>query len=34
VDPVSGWIFQNGDRQPINLTKFVERDIGPTPGRG
>ena len=27
---MSGWIFHNGDRQPINLTKFVERVIEPT----
>ena len=29
-NPASGWVFPNGDGQPINLTKFVERVIEPT----
>jgi hypothetical protein len=28
-NPASGWVFPNGDGQPINLTKFVERVIEP-----
>lgn len=29
-NPARGWVFPNGDGQPINLTKFVERVIEPT----
>ena len=28
-NPASGWVFPNGDGEPINLTKFVERIIEP-----
>jgi integrase len=28
-NPASGWVFPNGDGQPINLTKFAERVIAP-----
>jgi integrase len=27
--PSSGWVFPNGDRQPINITKFAENVIEP-----
>jgi integrase len=29
-NPASGWVFPNGDGQPINITKFVERVITST----